>query len=115
MFIQNWNKYFLKDTCDFKLKGRDVLRVRYLPSVTPCRKPVITFFLFSQKMFWVRQNIQFVYFPKHFVSLSVSHEISSHLAKNMLFLRKRSIFFAKCDEILLETDKLTKYFGKWTN
>ena len=29
----------------------------------------------------------------------------------MLFSRKKSIFFAKCDEISWETDKPTKYFG----
>ena len=63
-------------------------------------------------MVWQENNIQFVYFPKHFVSLSVSHEILLHLAKSMLFLRKKAYFFAKCDAILWETDKLTKCFGK---
>ena len=51
-----------------------------------------------------------LYSKKHFVSVSVSHKISSHLAKHMLFLCKKSILFAKCDEILWETDTLTKCF-----
>ena len=63
-------------------------------------------------MFWQEKNIQFVYFLKYFVGLSVSHEISSHLAKKDAFLRKKSMFFAKCDEISWETDKPTKYFRK---
>ena len=66
-----------------------------------------------EKCFGKKKTFSFVYFcQKHFVSLSVSHKISSHLANNILFLRKKSILFAKCDEISWETDKLTKGFVK---
>ena len=86
------------------------------PSLDPMSKTCHNFFsigrILSKNVLIRKKTFSLSYFPKHFVCLSAPHEISSHLAKNMLFLRKKSIFFAKCDEISWETGKLTKCFGK---
>ena len=96
---------------DFKLKGRDVLSwssYPLWPVFDPMSKTCHNFFSIGRilpKNVLVRKNIQFVYFPKYFVSLFVSHEISLHLAKNMLFYVKKVYFLLN----------VMKFRGKQTN
>ena len=89
---------------DFKLRGHDVLRGRYLellppllrPPLDPMSKTCYNFFSIARilsKNVLVRKNIQFVYYPEHYVSLfprklyHIQQKICFFYVKKAYFLR----------------------------
>ena len=68
------------------------------PLLSKLTKNAPTFFLlvgYCRTKFWWKKNIHFVYFPKKFLSLSVSHDFFAILVKICHFLRKIAYFGGK--------------------